>query len=130
MIANLEAFHSLVTNFWPVTRSFSMYGRSSPSLDVAAQNLRASALYCSIAFCGSTMLPFDFDIFFPRVSRAWPEMMTSFQGFVLKWSWDLMTVLNSQNVMMSWACGLNDIGYNFLKMGLSLYSHVESCGVN
>src|SRR3989338_9726870 len=117
MNANLDAFHNLVANFWPVSKSFSWKGRSSPSFDPAAQNRRASAEYFPIMIWGSTTFPLDLDIFLPCGSSAQPEIMVSFHGRQWLCRWLRTTVLKSQNVMMSCACGRRLIGNNFGKTG-------------
>ena len=126
----MEAFHSLIANFSPVTKSFSWKGRSSPNLDPAAQNRSASAEYFSIIARGSTTLPLLFDIFLPCGSCAWPEITQSFHGPTPKCNRDFTTVLNSQNVMMSCACGLRDIGNSFFLISGFLTRSVAICGVS
>src|SRR3989344_3087239 len=112
MNTNLEALINLVIVLCPETSSFSWYAKSSPSFELAAQNLKASAPYFSNTACGSTTLPFDFDIFSPFGSSTQPDIATSFHGFTLLCSWLFTNVLNSQNEIISCACGLSVIGYN------------------
>ena len=78
---------------------------------------------------GSTTFPLDLDIFLPCESRAHPEIMACSHGTLPVWNSPFTTVLKSQKVMMSWACGLRLMGYIFSKKPCSSFQPRAIIGV-
>src|SRR3546814_5509763 len=72
------AFHNLVAKLRELSTRFSesLMSRPGAASDESVKR-RASQPYPSISSSGSIMLPFDFDIFWPRSSRTRSEEHTS-----------------------------------------------------
>ena len=79
--ANRVAFHSLLQKLRAPAHHSSLTARSLPGLAPRARVKRsASAPYLSIHSSGSTLLPRDFDIFLPSLSRISPCSATTWKG--------------------------------------------------
>ena len=115
IVINLAAFHILFAKFDACSNFSGIYLMSFPIVvPESTENLKLSAPYFSIISNGSTPFPNVLDIFLPWLSLTIPCIKTSLNGFSFVSSKLDTIILETQNVIISYAVTNTLVGKNVL----------------